>query len=64
MPMDAKDSGDSNESVDEDNAKEMIKALLSTLGLLPDDFNQACWPCHAGVWSLSKGGYVILSPCQ
>jgi hypothetical protein len=64
MPMDAKGSGDSNESVDEDNAKEVIKALLSTLGLLPDDFNQAGRPCHVGVCSLSKGGYVILSPCS
>jgi hypothetical protein len=58
IPKDPKYSGDSAESIDEDNTSDMIRTLirfiLFNLGM---DFRQVSWPSYTGPCSLILSGY-------
>jgi hypothetical protein len=57
IPHDPDYSGDSNESTDEDNTKQMITTLvLSTLAFLGHGFNKLLWPLYTGKCSLEMAG--------
>jgi hypothetical protein len=59
VPKDPTYSGDSVESIDEDNTKQMITTfVVSTLTFLGEDFNLLSWPFYTGNCLLETGGYA------
>jgi len=53
-------TGDSIESIDEDNTKQMMATLIhSTLYHLGMAFRQVLWPLYTGTCSLKIAGYFM-----
>jgi hypothetical protein len=58
IPKDSTYSGDSIESINEDNTKQMISTLIrTTISLLGTDFRLISWPLHAQKCRLGVSGY-------
>ena len=62
VPKNPNYSGDSIESINEDNTKQMITTLIRTIiSLLGTDFRQISWPSHAQKCRVGVSGYWMNS---
>ena len=58
MPKNPDDTGDSLESIDEDNTKQMMKTFIDTIfDHLESDFGQIIWPSYAQKCQLYVTGF-------
>ena len=58
VPKNPDDTGDSVESIDEDNTKQMMKVFIDTLfDLLEPEFGHVSWPLYAKRCQLDISGY-------
>ena len=62
IPKNPDDTGDSLESIDEDNTKQMMKTFIDTiLDNLEPDFGQITWPSYAQKCQLCVSGFSPIS---